>query len=199
MLCPRHNVDHAPARAQHPAELLLCKGRKAVQQHVCPAVRTGWLKLDATAYCAAAAPLPPTAPRACDIEPGQLQRLFCRRELLRDAAVVPARRSLHPADAAGRPSRRARRGQGTTPPAPARKCRNIRRSGRRGGRQPSPCCPRGLWCACSAPAKDASSLPGTVKTVAFFAFQVVFPLQRAAAQGALPRGKGFVPAHTSSL
>jgi hypothetical protein len=43
------------------------------------------------------------------------------------------------------------------------------------------------------------ALPGAVKTVAFFTFQVILPLQRAAAQGALPRGKGFVPAHTSSL
>ena len=43
------------------------------------------------------------------------------------------------------------------------------------------------------------ALPGAVKTVAFFTFQIVLPLQRTAAQGAPPRGKGFVPAHTSSL
>ena len=43
------------------------------------------------------------------------------------------------------------------------------------------------------------ALPGAVKAVAFFTFQVILPLQRTAAQGALPRGKGFVPAHTSSL
>ena len=43
------------------------------------------------------------------------------------------------------------------------------------------------------------ALPGAVKAVAFFTFQVGFPLQYAAAQGALPRGKSFVPAHTSSL
>ena len=33
-----HHINHPSARAQHPQEFLLCKGRKAVQQQVGPAL-----------------------------------------------------------------------------------------------------------------------------------------------------------------
>ena len=201
MLCPRHNVDHVPARAQHPAELLLCKGRKAVQQHVCPAGAHRLAEAGRHRILRGGQRLCRQPHRGlCDIEPGQLQRLFCRRELLRDAAVVPALAAA----CVQQMQRGVLRGGHAVGKAqlPQRLPENAVISGVQEGAAGSYhllAVPGGFGSHTLHRQKMPVALPGAVKTVAFFTFQVILPLQRAAAQGALPRGKGFVPAHTSSL
>ena len=201
MLCPRHNVDHAPARAQHPAELLLCKGRKAVQQHVCPA---GAYRLAEAGrhriLCSGQRLCSQPHGRLCDIEPRQLQRLFCRRELLRDAAVVPALAAA----CIQQMQRSVLRGGHAVGKAqfPQRLPKDAVVSGVQEGAAGGYhllAVPGGFGAHTLHRQKMPVALPGAVKAVAFFTFQIVLPLQYAAAQGALPRGKGFVPAHTSSL
>ena len=157
MLCTRHGVDEPSAGAQDAEKLLLREGRKAVEQHIRPACAHRLMETGRHGVSAEAEPSQPDARQAlrCQNRPVPADGPPLRTALRCTGHTSP-RRSLRPTGgAAFRLS--ADRTRGRALPAPARRCRSSPRSGTRGGLRPSPCCRRGPWYGCSAPAADASS------------------------------------------
>ncbi|SCI98466.1 Uncharacterised protein [uncultured Clostridium sp.] len=196
-----HHIDHPSARAQHPQEFLLRKGRKAVQQQVGPAgahrlAEAGCHRI----LCRGQGLGRKTHRRLCDIKTRQLHPAAFFGKRLRDAAVVPALAAA----CIQQMQRRLRAGRLAVLCAQLthRFAKDAVVSGiqeRAAGGHHLLAVAGGLGAHALHRQQMPVALLGAVKAVAFCAFQGAVAGQFFPAQRALPWGKRFIFAHTSSL
>ena len=198
MLCPGHHIDHPSAGTQHPQELLLCKGRKAVQQQVRPAGAHRLAEAGCHGVLCRGQCLGGKAHRRLgNVKACQLQFPSGGVKLPGDAPVVPALaaaciQQMQPAVRGGRDpvfqtqfSHRLPKDAVVPPVQKGAACRHhfLAVAG-------------GFGAHALHRQKMPVALFGTVKAVPFGALQGAFPSEGSPAQGALPRDRSIF-SHTS--
>ena len=167
------------------------KGEKQFSSTSAQPVRTGWLKLDATAYCAVGRALAArrtagfaiSKPASCTGLPACAKAVQCsgRTSPRRSPSIQQVERHICPGGSAVRKTQLPQR------PAEDAVIPGVQEGTAGGG--PSLCCRPGPWCAYSAPAAGASTSLSPGQSCGSCRISGQCPRSGFAAERALPGGK----------